>query len=561
MANLHIKHIQTFLDENFRDDHWDTKLQDHNNFSRLLGYWTTTRVLEKVSGPDSGKVYIVDGDQDKGIDAVGLDTENHIVVFTQSKWRQDGKSSLDVKEMGTFLRGVERHLGNSRVGSKPSTIEQSDFYDNFQDVIDDANVKIYIITTTTGEPDLSVDVMDEVNELLSKFNFDDEPSMMIHEHFNQRKLHRMLKENDVSVNFPLQLLDYNRHKDQESRSVFYGRVNAADIANIFSDNGNLLFAENIRVGIQKSEVNSGIRETVIKEPSNFFLYNNGITIVAEKIGIPALGASTKDAINLYLQNASIINGAQTATTLGGILEDSEGRTNLQDAYVLVRCIEVPSSEKFLAKRITQFANTQNVVSNQDFAYLDKNQHRLADELEHSGYKYNIRSAKGDSESGKLIELREAAVALACANSNIKYTVIAKGAVGKLFDYYDPCGNYHSLFNKGTNSLILLRAWHVVNRVSSLYEDIKKNSSYESRGVAVNGKLFVSHMILERLDKKSLQNPDAETDQLLDGLEAEATELHQQITNLFKDDDYFMEYFPGNVFKNQGHIRKLLEKLA
>lgn len=560
MAKLHINHIQSFLKENYSPQLWDDRLQDHNNYSRLLGYWTTSRFLEKISGPEVGSTYIVDGEQDKGIDAVGIDVENNIIVFTQSKWRQDGKKSIQLSEMTVFLRGVERHLGNSNVSTRRSTIENSSFYETFQSVIDNANVKIYIIITTTGEPALSPDVMDEVNDLLQKFNFEGEAPMMFFEHFDQKKLHRMLKKNDTSVNFSLQLLDWNRHRDQESRSVFYGRVNAADIAKIFSENGNLLFAENIRVGIQKSEVNMGIRETVITEPSNFFLYNNGITIVAEKIGVPALGVTNKDAIKIELENASIINGAQTATTLGRILDDPERLGNLQEAYVLVRCIEVPSSENLLTKRITQFANTQNVVSNQDFAFLDKNQHRLAEELEHFEYKYNIRSSKESNPADNVIELREAAVALACANKNIKYTVLAKGAVGKLFDYYDPDGNYHSLFNDGTNSLVLLRAWTVVDRVSKLFEEIKRNSYYEARGVAVNGKLFVSHLIIQSIGYSDMQNPDLGTDFLLQGLEHEAVKLHEEITKLFKDDEYFKEYFPGNVFKNQSHIKMLIGKL-
>jgi hypothetical protein len=89
-------------------------------------------------------------------------------------------------------------------------------------------------------------------------------------------------------------------------------------------------------------------------------YNNGITILAEALEIGPGGLLNRDVGYFKLSGASIVNGAQTVSTLGSVL-GTEYESQLGKAFVLVRCIEVPSDEDALGRRITRFANTQNEV--------------------------------------------------------------------------------------------------------------------------------------------------------------------------------------------------------
>ena len=108
--------------------------------------------------------------------------------------------------------------------------------------------------------------------------------------------------------------------------------------------------------------------------------------------------------------------------------------NLGEAFVLVRCIEVREEDVDLGRRITRFANTQNEVSSQDFAFLDQQQHRLVQELKSLGFEYLLRASEVPKSKNRevVIDVRQAAVALACASPNIGHAIVAKREVSRLF---------------------------------------------------------------------------------------------------------------------------------
>ena len=74
-----------------------------------------------------------------------------------------------------------------------------------------------------------------------------------------------------------------------------------------------LFSANYRgfLGLTKKTINTGIKNTAEKNPENFWAYNNGITILTNKLDVK------KDEIILH--GMSIINGAQTTGSIGLII--------------------------------------------------------------------------------------------------------------------------------------------------------------------------------------------------------------------------------------------------
>ncbi|HFG1684001.1 TPA: AIPR family protein [Streptococcus pyogenes] len=97
----------------------------------------------------------------------------------------------------------------------------------------------------------------------------------------------------------------------DSYKVYYGWLSATDIVNWKEQYGDRIFEKNIRNFKQNTDVNNGILKVLREEPENFYLYNNGIKIISEKVEKNLKGVSTTDYINLKLIGASIINGAQT----------------------------------------------------------------------------------------------------------------------------------------------------------------------------------------------------------------------------------------------------------
>jgi hypothetical protein len=323
-----------------------------------------------------------------------------------------------------------------------------------RDLLKTPGARIRLVTVTTAIDPLAEAVEAPVTELLEQLNdLEGIEPLAAHSHLAQGELFNSISdEARPAVDIDLQMLDWGRAS--EPQKIYYGRVNAAEIAGWFEKHGADLFAENIRVVIPRSDINEGILQTIQGEPESFAYYNNGITVLAEAIEIGPGGALNRDVGYFKLTGVSIVNGAQTVSTLGSVL-GTDHEANLGNAFVLVRCIEVPQSENELGRRITRYANTQNEVSSQDFAFLDQQQHRLLRELQVLDLEYILRSAEvpKSKDLSKVIEVRQAAVALACASPNIGHAVVAKREVSRLFS---DSSVYSALFNDQTDPLRLSR---------------------------------------------------------------------------------------------------------
>lgn len=549
LSKFHVNQIETYVRDLYANDHWAAELSDVNNLSRLLALWS----IELTLGPaeESGAIVeITDGGKDQGIDGVGVNPTTKEVVFVQSKWRQDGTGSMSLGDVLKFLQGVRAMLGMKAVGEPVNASEE--LRRSIQGLLKTPGARIRLVTATTASEPLSADVSRPIEELLASLN--DLPGtepIALHRHLGQGELFGAIADRDrPTVDLELQILDWG--KSAEPQTMYYGRVSAVQVAEWFKEHGADLFADNIRVVIPRSDINDGILQTIRSEPENFAYYNNGITILSKSIELALGGALSRDAGFFRLGSASVVNGAQTVSTLGAAL-GTEWESNLGSAYVIVRCIEVPETEEGLGQSITRYANTQNEVSSQDFAFLDEQQHRLVRELQVLGYEYIVRSAEvpRSADPAKVIDLRDAAVALACAHPRLNYSIVAKREVSRLFSE-GPV--YSALFNPSTDPLVLYRAVALTSKVDSFLDSYQADTDGIEAGVAVHGRRVIAHLILQMVGPKALADPDTDFDNALAKVEDRARLLVAALTLAFPDNAY-----PGNVFKNQTRVQELISK--
>ncbi len=545
LSKFHVSQIETHIRGLYEGEHWNADLNEVANLSRLLGLHAVHLVLGDLAD-GSQAIEITDGGEDRGIDAIGIDSAAKIVVLVQSKWRQDGTGSMDLAGVLKFLAGVRSLLG-MRSDSEP--VHASDSTKTaVRDLLKTPGARIRLVTVSTAIEDLSGEVEQPVKELLEQLNdLQDVEPLATHTHYGQAALFNSISEKSrPSVDIDLQMLDWGRASDPQR--IFYGRVSAAEIAAWFKEHGTDLFAENIRVVIPRSDINEGILETVAAAPDRFIYYNNGITVLADSIETGPGGLLNRDVGYFKLTGASIVNGAQTVSTLGSAIE-TEREENLGRAFVLVRCIEVPRAEDDLGRRITRYANTQNEVSSQDFAFLDPEQHRLVRELQVLGYEYVLRSAEvpKSKDPTKVIELRQAAIALACASPNVSHSVVAKREVSRLFT-----DSYTALFNPSTDPLRLSRAVVITEAVDTVLDDVERDSDGVKAGIAVHGRRVIAHLVMKDIGQKALTDPDHDLTEALDDLEDNVIDLIDSLVDVFPTNAY-----PGNVFKNGSRVSKLL----
>ncbi len=139
------------------------------------------------------------------------------------------------------------------------------------------------------------------------------------------------------------------------------------LANLYNEYGGRLLEGNVRSFLQtKGKVNKGIRNTILKEPSMFFAYNNGIAGTAYNIK-----TETTNGV-LYITEITslqIVNGGQTTASLAmAYLNDKRDNSEecISQIHVPMKLSVVsPEKSKELIPNISKYANSQNKVSDSD----------------------------------------------------------------------------------------------------------------------------------------------------------------------------------------------------
>ena len=204
------------------------------------------------------------------------------------------------------------------------------------------------------------------------------------------------------------LMSYSESSISTSKS-YVVRLNAADVIRITCRNADLrldhncenidqladekidfgILFDNVRGLVQRSRYNSGIAKTMREEPGKFFMYNNGLTIVAEDIKAHPVNGNRK--VRISLTGVQVLNGGQTLRTLHDFnAADSSHITEfLSKSEILVRIFNASNSEA--ANKIAEYTNSQNSISNVDLKSLSTLQIQLEQLLDEHGIIYSRKN--------------------------------------------------------------------------------------------------------------------------------------------------------------------------
>lgn len=134
-----------------------------------------------------------------------------------------------------------------------------------------------------------------------------------------------------------------------------------------------LFSANVRdyLGSRKTDanINYGIKRTAAETPGDFWVYNNGLTLLVNDYAPEVRGPRKY----LKISGLSIVNGAQTTGALGSL-----DRSPHQTALVPVRVVKTTDSETIF--NIIQYNNSQNKIAAADFRSRDRIQKKLREEF-------------------------------------------------------------------------------------------------------------------------------------------------------------------------------------
>jgi hypothetical protein len=125
-----------------------------------------------------------------------------------------------------------------------------------------------------------------------------------------------------------------------------------------------LVSGNIRHAHGVTDVNTEIKQTALSVPERFWYFNNGITLVADEAWKAPAGAASRSAEVFAFKWASIVNGAQTVSSLANVGDDGA----LGHVRILVRVVLLKTAPDGFGDDVTRTNNLQNRVDRESLSH-------------------------------------------------------------------------------------------------------------------------------------------------------------------------------------------------
>jgi hypothetical protein len=323
-----------------------------------------------------------DGGDDNGIDAAYFDASESRVLFAQAKWINKGTGEPEAKEIGAFVKGVR------------DAIEQDDtgFHHRLQARFADIalrlgtpGTRVHIVVICTGASQLSHHGDSVLQGFLTELNGDDPEPIASSEILGLSEVYEGLASDPYQTTVPLDATILEWSFVASPYPAYFGIIDGLQLKGWWKSYGRRIVSGNIRHALGVTEVNNEIRQTATSNPEKFWYFNNGITLVAEEAWKAPAGAASRSAGVFSFKGASIVNGAQTVSSLAKVDNDSA----LGNVRVPIRVILLKPAPAGFGDDVTRTNNLQNKVEPRDFVAQDLEQKRLRQEMAIEGIDYQF----------------------------------------------------------------------------------------------------------------------------------------------------------------------------
>ncbi|MEU4439425.1 AIPR family protein [Micromonospora chalcea] len=251
--------------------------------------------------------------------------------------------------------------------------------------------------------------------------------------------------------------------------AFCTSVPGSWLRSVWKEHETNLLSPNVRdyLGIVKAErnINFGIKSTARQDPNQFWIYNNGLTILVNDFRLVP-SPDRGDAEDLEITGIGIVNGAQTTGSIGTLADaEAEGIESLNVMARFVKC----DSPAILAE-IVRYNNTQNKVEAADFRSKDVVQERLRAEfaqIPEATYRGGRRGGVSDAIERQKNLVADGAVAQSLAafhgRPNLAYNDTRR--------IWDDDGTYADLFNERTSARHIVFTYALLRAVEAAKKEI------------------------------------------------------------------------------------------
>ncbi len=286
--------------------------------------------------------------------------------------------------------------------------------------------------------------------------------------------------------------------------AYFGLIDGLSLKAWWKKHGKSLVSSNIRHSLGSTEVNNEIKSSASTSPQKFWYFNNGITLIANEAAKAPAGAASKSAGVFSFKGASIVNGAQTVSSLARVEEDEQ----LGKVRVPIRVILLKDAPEGFGSEVTRTNNLQNRVEPRDFVAQDPEQKRIRQEMAIEGIDYQFVRSDDAVPTATACELVEVTTALACATGESSHAVQIKTGIGRFFgDLKKP--PYKTLFNPTTSGAKAFNATVLLREIERWIDKKKLSISKKSGarwGVLVHGNRVLAAVVFKKIGIEKLSQP-------------------------------------------------------
>lgn len=374
------------------------------NLTNLVDY---DKMVEAITDTEFNSTFFDVNDVDEGIDAVCFDEQEHVIALFNFKYRNkynDDKeqSKNELLVTSKFLNALKQEDTTHLKGKLKKYADKINEYNDSDDIW--TTVLYYV----SNESKTLSSLDPNIKQMGDTYGIDIEMKGL-NELVDMTSLHPRNIDASLVLNRDA-VMSFTETSLASARSYIV-RLPLTELIRITCDNATLrneynledenvlyktnvdirVLFDNVRGFILQSKYNKNIETTLDSEPTKFFFYNNGITIVAESISSLEINSGKK--VKLEISNFQVLNGGQTLRTIHNYNKKNKNNIveKLSGAEVLVRMLNI--TDDALKGRIGEYTNSQNSINERDLKSLRPEQVKLEDYLRSNKILY-IRK-KGD----------------------------------------------------------------------------------------------------------------------------------------------------------------------
>jgi hypothetical protein len=379
--------------------------------------WVMALYLEDPDVEALASEAITDGPNDKKIDFIYLDRDAKRIVFAQGHLSKSAKDSAPANK-ASDLNTAAAWLISGDLKDVPDTLHS--IITDCREAINEGDVEGIELLYVHNLPE-SVNVARELQTAAQYMSssLGSSTIQVTARELGASKIDHLFatQESHIDVKDDIEVPSEVRFTEVGPKwEASVVSVPGAWLHKLYGNYQDRLFSANYRgfLGIsRRRRINTGIRQSAEAKPKDFWVFNNGITL---------LTLGTKETkTGLRMTGISIINGAQTTGSIGSI---DPTKHDLKDVKVLCRVIECSDAQTI--DEIVRYNNTQNEITTWDQYSNDAEQARIDQEFGTLGHTY-IRK-RGFRPTGDQIGLEEIAQPLLAFHGRYQDAIRGKNQI-------------------------------------------------------------------------------------------------------------------------------------